>query len=339
MPLNSMNKLKDLFLDIEDQGKFVILEDEEVRELKYCYKCASSDVEEDTIQLHPNMREQIVIKVKKCAICGRIHIPFRTALGTIAVLATSSDYHGILEKTQAYRNKTITIKTALMAKERLGLDQKFSDQKTIRGTSFARNPDRDKRQIGIEKRVFLVKGHTFACEKAGHEIERIEAKIDVMDKRTAHARVLTVPAGYCKQCRRHFIFASEYEQILEIGVPICNVVNIEEHTKKSTYKNPKYELKETSVLKQYGYNVGAHDNLSSDTRHRLLGLLIDYNICTPTKIVSYLNYFIKQRRNRSNMENAISKWEEDIRFVNGYRLGSTKEVWVDELRNYHPSWF
>lgn len=338
MPQNSMNKLKDLFLDIEDQGKFVILEDEEVRELKYCYKCASSDVEEDTIQLHPNMREQVVIKVKKCAICGRIHIPFRTALGTIAVLATSSDYHGILEKTQAYRNKTITIKDAMTAKEKLERQQKIDQQESIWSSFSARKPEKDKKQIGIEKKVFLVKGHTFTCEKAGHEIERIEAKIDVMDKRTAHARVLTVPAGYCKQCRRHFIFASEYERILEVGVPICNVVNIEEHGHK-TYKNPKYDLHETSILMQYGYNVNAQENLSSETRHRILGLLIDYNICTPTKIVSYLNYFIKQRRNRSNMENAISKWEEDIRFVNGYHFGSTKEVWVDELRNYHPAWF
>ena len=142
---------------------------------------------------------------------------------------------------------------------------------------------------------------------------------------------MTVPAGYCRQCRKYFIYMSDYERILETGVPLCNIINREDHDQK-TITLGRYQLKEESILMQHGYTVNAQDNLSKVTRQQLLGLLIDYDICPKTQIISYLDLFISQRKHMSNMENAISKWEEDREFVNQYKKGTAREVWVKTLK-------
>ena len=87
--------------------------------------------------------------------------------------------------------------------------------------------------------------------------------------------------------------------------------------------NGKYGMKlaQESILKQYGYNVSKTEDLSDTVRQKILAVLIDNHIVTKNDIISYLDFFVSQRRYQSKYEQAISKWEEDREFVTNYRLG------------------
>lgn len=55
--------------------------------------------------------------------------------------------------------------------------------------------------------------------------------------------------------------------------------------------------------------------------------MIDNNILSKSGIISYLDFFIRQRSHMSNMETAISKWEEDEEFVEHYMNWRVYEIW------------
>ncbi len=323
-----LKKLEEFLSDIENEGDFMILEDDEVKQMESCYDCGAPILVNRVTRIYPNEKKSILVDGKGCPSCGRLYIPFRAIVeGIVAGLTDAPE--GILRKTSSFRNHSVAISIR-------------TDQVPAEGYRNVdpRKDNKDKHRIqqnnyesvSIRNNVFIVKTHTFSCNKAGHEIERVDAKISILDRRTAGPRELTVPAGYCKQCRRYFIYLSDYERILELGVPLCNIINVEDTGKKTTIG--RYHLKEESILMQHGYNVNAQENLSKVTRQRLLGLLIDYDICPKTQIISYLELFINQRRNMHNMGNAISKWQEDRRFVMDYKKGEAREVWIRALKKY-----
>ena len=67
-------------------------------------------------------------------------------------------------------------------------------------------------------------------------------------------------------------------------------------------------------------------------RQALLALLIDNRILTKNEVVSYLDFFIRQRRGQSKFAIAVSKWEEDREFVYGYRAGTFTKRRAHEIR-------
>ena len=308
MANTSLKKLARFLTQIEDEGDFMILHDDEMEEMDSCYDCGFEHLVDRVTRLHLDNGEEIVVHGKGCPSCHRLFIPFWGIMEAI-IAGLSDDVLDTIEQTDSYLDETIDLITPI------------DEQMTI----------------GVEKNVFIVKKYTFSCDKAGHEIENIDARIALIDQWTGKLIVMTVPAGYCRQCGEYFIFMNTYESLLRVGIPVCSIIDpdkdLEEPvgTGKRDYSNYKTE----SILRQHGYSVSAQEGLSAKARQRILGLLMDYDICSKTRIESYLSFFIDQRRRRPNMEAAISKWKEDLAFVDTYRIGATKEVWVDELRNLH----
>ena len=54
--------------------------------------------------------------------------------------------------------------------------------------------------------------------------------------------------------------------------------------------------------------------------------MIDNNILSKSEIISYLDFFINQRAGRSNMELAISKWEQIGNLLNSIGLASIPDM-------------
>lgn len=79
------------------------------------------------------------------------------------------------------------------------------------------------------------------------------------------------------------------------------------------------------------YNVSETTGLSSTARQKILAVIIDNNILSKSGIISYLDFFIRQRSHMSNMETAISKWEEDEEFVEHYRIGEYTKFGVNAI--------
>ena len=178
--------------------------------------------------------------------------------------------------------------------------------------------------IGIKD--FVVKMNVFKCINSNHHIEDVNAIVNVIEK-SGKRCFEEIKAGYCKECNVYFITNITYEKMRSKGIVLCRVTN--EKNYKTIAGNYYNKMAEESILMQYGYNVSENDNLTSEQRHRILASLIEYEIMTRVEIVNYLNLFINQRRHVDSMKTAITKWKEDIEYIEKYNSGKhTKYVFL-----------
>lgn len=77
-----------------------------------------------------------------------------------------------------------------------------------------------------------------------------------------------------------------------------------------------------SFLSRHGYNVREDTPISE--RHRILSEILDTGEASKNEIVSYLNWFILMGSSR--IPDACERWEEDIDFVNNYRIEDQEVV-------------
>lgn len=91
------------------------------------------------------------------------------------------------------------------------------------------------------------------------------------------------------------------------------------------------KLAQESILMQYGYNVSQTKGLSFVKRQKILAVIIDNKVLSKSEIISYLDFFIRQRSGMSNMELAISKWEADREFVENYKIGHYTQFGVNAI--------
>ena len=122
---------------------------------------------------------------------------------------------------------------------------------------------------------------------------------------------------------------STYQKIRNMGIVVCRISD-----EKSYLKNPYINgmrLANESILMQFGYTVSQVEGLSSTKRQKILAVIIDNHILTKTEIISYLDFFINQRKYQSRFELAISKWEADREFVQEYRIGEFTQFGVNAI--------
>lgn len=178
-------------------------------------------------------------------------------------------------------------------------------------------------QIGIED--FVVKGNLFQCRKKEHKIQDISALIQISDE-NRNIRSLKIPAGYCEECKVFFILESIYQSIKNEGMILCRIIDEKKYIPAMHMNGGKYASE--SLLMQYGYNVSNVYKLPKKYRQNILAFIIDYKIMTKSEIISYLDFFIGQRKTLENMKNAISKWEEDKQFIKNYNIDNIEVVKV-----------
>ena len=122
---------------------------------------------------------------------------------------------------------------------------------------------------------------------------------------------------------------SSYDNLKRMGIPLCRMSD--EKTYLKNYSVNGMILAQESILMQYGYNVSQTEGLSSSRRQKILAVLIDKGILSKSEIISYLDFFISQRESQSKYQIAISKWEMDREFVEGYRIGEYHQYGVNAL--------
>ena len=111
--------------------------------------------------------------------------------------------------------------------------------------------------------------------------------------------------------------------MLKLGKLQCKIFTDETFSNKSAALS---EQAAQSLLNKCGYNVqsGSSQELSADERHLILDGVIRNDIYPYEKVKSFLQWLIDVRKNRKDMGRAISKWQEDIRYleINRQRLKS-----------------
>lgn len=176
---------------------------------------------------------------------------------------------------------------------------------------------------------FVIKKNTFRCIHNEHVLKDISASITIINQK-GNFETMKVPAGYCKDCNVYFIFEDVYKRILSRGTPICRMYDWKAIENGSNVGN--MMLAPESLLRQYGYNVNANEGLSSERRKRILQILVDNHIMTKSEIISYLKFFILQRKNNSSMKMAVEKWNSDKAFIENYKIGSLQNYYIGSLK-------
>ena len=227
------------------------------------------------------------------------------------------------------------LKAELEEKQRLA---KARREKELQNESQAKNPPihfpkgTEQRKPGDNKirvKDFVVRRTTFKCMHEGHALQNVDGIIEVINDK-GNIIQARVPAGYCPNCNVFFIMESTYQRLKMKGTPICRISDEKTYMKGNIYANG-MRLAQESVLMQYGYSVSQQEGLSANRRSKILAILIDNDILTRTEIISYLDFFINQRKNNPKYEKAIEKWEMDREFVSEYKVGAYTQYGISGI--------
>ena len=172
--------------------------------------------------------------------------------------------------------------------------------------------------------LYIYKGN-IRCQKDGHKIIQATA---ILHNKTDHEIQLNIE--YCTECQKYILDYTVFEQYRNrYGALIGNfrmVVN--------GNFNGEYDLAEESPLMLSGYNVNQRDGYTSSERHYILARMIYDKIMDKGDIIRYLSYFIRKNGSKRGNEMALSKWEEDLAFVQKYNISTQPQVIINGIEKY-----
>lgn len=172
----------------------------------------------------------------------------------------------------------------------------------------------------IQYTDFVVRRATFKCMYQNHQLKNIDATVEIING-NGEIEQTKVSAGYCPNCNVFFIMESTFQDLKRRGTPVCRISDEKSYLKNNCFVNG-VKLAQESILMQYGYNVSQEEGLSDTRRRKILALLVDNKILTRSDIISYLDFFINQRKYQHKFEKAIEKWESDREFISKYQIGT-----------------
>lgn len=181
-----------------------------------------------------------------------------------------------------------------------------------------------KKQMKIKYKNLVVRSNIFKCMHDKHVIEDVDAIVTIINKNIEIEQVI-VAAGYCKQCDIFFMLESTYQQLRKKGSVIFRAVE------ENGYLNQAYlngnTLAQESILMQFGYSVSKTEGLTDNQRQKILSFLVEQHVLTKNEIISYLDFFIRQRKN-DKYADAIKKWTKDRNYIRSYKTGEFPEIGV-----------
>lgn len=115
---------------------------------------------------------------------------------------------------------------------------------------------------------------------------------------------------YCTKCKMKFInysAISDYRELKYIPDFQC----------KLSYEFGD-DLNEVSMLGLYGYNVQKGD-LSESQRHSIIDYVIKKKLLSPLEVIHILEFNIKFKKKIPSLQDAVRKWDDDIKYVNSIK--------------------
>ena len=149
-----------------------------------------------------------------------------------------------------------------------------------------------------------------ACKKNNHTV--IAKKYYA--KHINGKQSVVLPAHYCKDCKK-YMFGS---QSLSFFKEYCGDFIVQTHYLFSP-QDGFFAFTGESQLHKLGYNVVAGKLSAYERQNKLISILESKQL-TFFEIVSTIEQDIRIFRNNPNMKNAVSKWRDDLQFINEYVL-------------------
>ena len=172
-------------------------------------------------------------------------------------------------------------------------------------------------ELGVRSVAVVVRTNSFKCYKADHDIQTLWCIFTMVRPNGDHVRK-NVKVGFCEDCDCYFIYTHDYNQLKKIGLILCEFIDSRMFYKYGIMKCREYnpcEWNETSKLYRLGYNVSAKNNLSHHQRWHLLLRIIEEGVMSCGEIYSFINNQIETKYYLDHMENAISKWSDDLDYL------------------------
>ena len=172
--------------------------------------------------------------------------------------------------------------------------------------------------------LYVCKG-IIACKRKGHNFQSATGVL--LNK---NGGAVKININYCPQCQKCFIGYEEYTYYRNLyGILLGNI-----KVTNGAFASADMELAEESILHLCGYSVNQNVNLSAPERQNILKYLIDSKVSSKPEIINYLDYFIRRNGRRQNMEEAVCRWKEDLKWVREYQLDRQRHFELINIQNY-----
>ena len=186
--------------------------------------------------------------------------------------------------------------------------------------------------IAPGNKILVVKKTAFSCLAKGHRIETLQTDIPVIIGGTPSYK--TVNIEHCITEDKFFIFEPTFLTELYGKLGKENVL------RTFVYNNKEWgmpsqrivKLSEKSPLRLAGYNVNQQEDLSERERQAIIDYIIEFGVLDPETVKSYLSMFIDFQGRQDNMDVAISRWSDDLKYVQAKYKGNHIGKWKGKIR-------
>ncbi|MDY2901427.1 MAG: hypothetical protein SOT09_05360 [Candidatus Borkfalkiaceae bacterium] len=170
----------------------------------------------------------------------------------------------------------------------------------------------------ICKNDIIIASNKTKYDLRNDEAEEIIAKLEYIEENSHITKSTELNTLYCKNSNKYYFDEKELPRLLKLGKLQCKLFTEETFSNKSTALS---EQAAQSLLNKCGYNVqsGSSQELSADERRLILDGVIRNEVYPYEELKKFLQWLIYVRKNRKDMSRAISKWQEDIEYLENNR--------------------
>jgi hypothetical protein len=175
----------------------------------------------------------------------------------------------------------------------------------------------------------IVTTQSMICHKKQHMITPLRGIVQLLTTQNEQVSY-EIYVGFCVECNHYYVFKSDFDEMIKIGKPLCAVYQESiDGDEKQTYGSFRY--KSQSVLNAMGYTVGMNDDLSATERQEILSKALQSKLIEIHDLLKFLNWLIRTRETQIKYRTAVSKWKEDVKFVEEYEKDMRDEIIVDSI--------
>lgn len=173
----------------------------------------------------------------------------------------------------------------------------------------------------VEVNDIFVRSNGFYCG-LNHRTIDMAGLFIVTDKRGLRHQYLA-PIVWCSSCARYFILEETFTYLKRQGIINCQIMTEKQYREKENVALNPMLWRDYSPLRMWGYTVSKAEGLSDEQRHQILEMILDHDALSKDRLLSYLDFFIK---NIYNSYDATDKWKSDRQYIAEYKIGSRPKV-------------
>lgn len=170
--------------------------------------------------------------------------------------------------------------------------------------------------------------------------EQIKLLLDIKKKRAEIPLVLidgkvkyeNIPVYYSENTGCCYVYNETAKRLKEMGLILCRMYKATNIIEDNGDLN---SLNTESIIHQFGYNVSASENLTSEQRKQILLTLLTNKIVSIEVLKNHLSFLINLNKDIKRMEYACKKWKNDFEFLDKLEEDKYELKKVSELKIKH----